>query len=101
MAKIRRFFAGGNTSEGFYSFYHYMVKPDATRFFIIKGGSGTGKSTFMRYIGKEMASRGYELEYHHCSSDFNSIDGVVIKDLDIGLVDGTAPHEASSLSQLI
>ncbi|SMB80517.1 hypothetical protein SAMN00017405_0894 [Desulfonispora thiosulfatigenes DSM 11270] len=45
-----------------------------------------------KYIGKEMASRGYELEYNHCSSDFNSIDGVVIKDLEIGLADGTAPQ---------
>lgn len=90
--KIRRFFAGGNTSEGFYSFYHHMIKADATRFFIIKGGPGTGKSTFMKYIGEEMNDRGYNLEYHHCSSDKNSIDGVVITDLNIALVDGTAPH---------
>ncbi|SMB80500.1 hypothetical protein SAMN00017405_0889 [Desulfonispora thiosulfatigenes DSM 11270] len=42
-------------------------------------------------MGKEMVSRGYDIEYHHCSFDVNSIDGVVIKDLEIGLVDGTAP----------
>ncbi|MGN0144276.1 MAG: ATPase, partial [Clostridium sp.] len=35
---------------------------------------------------------GYSVEYHHCSSDNNSLDGVVIRELNIALLDGTSPH---------
>ncbi|GAW32944.1 hypothetical protein JDF658_27090 [Carboxydocella sp. JDF658] len=69
-----------------------MIEPDATRIFVIKGGPGVGKSTFMRRIGEAMLEQGYEVEFHCCSSDNNSLDGVVIPALRIALLDGTAPH---------
>ncbi len=90
--KIRKFFPGGNTSKGFYSFYNNIIEYDATRIFIIKGGPGVGKSSFMRYIGNEMLKKGYDLEFHCCSSDNNSLDGIVIPSLKIALIDGTSPH---------
>ncbi|WP_236860030.1 PRK06851 family protein [Candidatus Formimonas warabiya] len=62
------------------------------RVFILKGGPGTGKSTLMRNIGLEMAERGYNVEFWQCSSDNDSLDGVVIPDLKLAVVDGTAPH---------
>ncbi|MDI3548673.1 MAG: hypothetical protein PWR10_2325 [Halanaerobiales bacterium] len=89
--KIKNFFPGGNTSQGFYSFYDYL--PYKTeRAFIIKGGPGTGKSTFMKKIGYEMTEHGYNIEFHWCSSDNNSLDGVVIPALKLAILDGTAPH---------
>lgn len=89
----RHMFPGGNTSQGFYSYYKYILPQDeAARIFIIKGGPGTGKSTFMRKIASQMLDRGYDVEYMHCSSDSESIDGVVIPAIKIALVDGTAPH---------
>ncbi|MFZ7101832.1 MAG: PRK06851 family protein [Peptococcaceae bacterium] len=90
--KLREFFPGGNTSCGFHSFYDFIIDKDATRIFCIKGGPGVGKSTFMKAIGQEMLSRGFEVEYHNCSSDNNSLDGLVIPALRIALIDGTAPH---------
>lgn len=39
-----------------------------------------------------MAERGYDVEFHQCSSDNNSLDGVVIPALKIAIIDGTAPH---------
>lgn len=89
---IRRVFPGGNTGYGFHSFYHYMIKPDATRIFCIKGGPGVGKSTFMKSIGEHFQNQGYDIEYHCCSSDNGSLDGVVIPALEVALLDGTAPH---------
>lgn len=89
---IRRVFPGGNTGYGFHSFYHYMIKPDATRIFCIKGGPGVGKSTFMRHIGEHFLNQGYDIEYHCCSSDNGSLDGIVIPALEVALLDGTAPH---------
>lgn len=91
-SKLRKVFPGGNTCKGFYSFYDYIIEPDATRIFVIKGGPGVGKSTFMRKIGEEMLKRGYDVEFHCCSSDNGSLDGVVIPAIRVALLDGTAPH---------
>lgn len=90
--KPKKVFPGGNTSQGFYSFYDYIIEPDATRIFVIKGGPGVGKSTFMRKIGEEMLARGYDVEYHCCSSDNGSLDGIVIPAIQIAILDGTRPH---------
>ncbi|OAT79977.1 PRK06851 family protein [Desulfotomaculum copahuensis] len=90
--RLRKLFPGGNTCRGFYSFYDYIIEPDATRIFVIKGGPGVGKSTFMRKIGEEMLNRGYDVEYHCCSSDNGSLDGVVIPAIRVAMLDGTAPH---------
>ena len=51
-----------------------------------------GKSTLMRKIGEEFSSKGYSVEYHCCSSDTGSLDGIRIIELGIVLLDGTAPH---------
>ncbi|NLW60262.1 MAG: ATPase [Firmicutes bacterium] len=90
--RIRHFFAGGNTGVGFYSFYDQVVGPDPNRLYILKGGPGTGKSTFMKQIGTELAGRGFDLEYLHCSSDHHSLDGLLIPALKTAFLDGTAPH---------
>ena len=90
--KVRRVFPGNNTSEGFFSFYENIIKPDATRIFVIKGGPGVGKSTFMKNIGTTMLEKGYDVELHHCSSDNDSLDAVVVPALQVALLDGTAPH---------
>jgi len=91
--KIKHAFPGGNTSKGFHSFYDYILpQNEANRIIVMKGGPGVGKSTFMRRIGMEMCSMGYNVEFMHCSSDNNSLDGLVITDLKIAMIDGTAPH---------
>jgi hypothetical protein len=90
---IKEVFPGGNTYKGFYSFYDYIIPNDeANRIFCIKGGPGVGKSSFMKSVAKEFVDLGYDVELHHCSSDNNSLDGVVIKQAKVALLDGTAPH---------
>lgn len=96
---IKKVFPGGNTSQGFYSFYDYMLGPDAQKLFILKGGPGVGKSTFIKEVAETMLAKGYDLEFHYCSSDNDSLDGVVIPKLQIGVIDGTAPHLESSLTK--
>ena len=90
--RLRSLFPGGNTSQGFYSFYDNIVEPGANKIFVIKGGPGVGKSTLMRTIGNEMLENGYEVEFLRCSSDPASLDGVYFPELDIALIDGTFPH---------
>jgi hypothetical protein len=89
--KILNYFAGGNTARGFYSLYDSNLQ-GLERLFILKGGPGTGKSSLMKAIGAEWVDKGYDIEYLHCSSDTDSIDGVIIPALKVGIVDGTAPH---------
>ncbi|HHY78156.1 MAG TPA: hypothetical protein GX498_06575 [Clostridiales bacterium] len=89
---IRKFFLGANTYKGFHSFYEYVVPGTPNKLFILKGGPGTGKSTFLRKVANEFAKMGYDVEIHHCSSDNDSLDGVRIVQLNVAIMDGTAPH---------
>ena len=90
--KIRKVFPGGNTSEGFFSYYGYLLEKGTRRIFVIKGGPGVGKSTLMKKVANRLTELGYDLELHYCSSDNNSLDGIAILDAGIVMVDGTAPH---------
>jgi hypothetical protein len=91
--KERHLFLGGNTSKGFHSFYDYILSQEnANRILCMKGGPGTGKSTFMKKVAKHFSEKGYTLEYHHCSSDDSSLDGIVINELKLAILDGTKPH---------
>ncbi len=89
-------FPGSNTPQGFYSFYRDGLS-GLDRVFILKGGPGTGKSTLMRKIGIAMLERGYDVEFWQCSSDNDSLDGVIIPVLSVGVIDGTAPHNIDPL----
>ncbi|ABR49245.1 ATPase [Alkaliphilus metalliredigens QYMF] len=90
---IRRLFPGGNTSLGFYSHFDHIIDvKNANHVFFVKGGPGVGKSHMMKKIGYEMVDRGYDIEFHHCAADPDSVDAVVIPELKIAMLDGTAPH---------
>lgn len=89
----RHIYPGNNTPKGFFSYYDYILKQsEADTIVVIKGGPGVGKSTFMRITGEEMLKDGHDVDFMHCSSDNDSIDGIVIRDMNIALIDGTAPH---------
>ena len=89
--KILNYYAGGNTARGFYSLYESNIE-GLDRIFILKGGPGTGKSSLIKKVAKVWNEKGYDIELLHCSSDTSSVDGLVIRKLGIGIVDGTAPH---------
>lgn len=87
------FFPGGNTPQGFVSRFDDILPPEcARRMYFIKGGSGVGKSTFMRAVADYCADKGFAIEYFNCSSDPQSLDGIAIPALGVALMDGTAPH---------
>ena len=91
--RIRNIFPGGNTPQGFYSYYNDILpQRKAEKIFCIKGGPGTGKSTLMKAVGNHFAERGEDVDFLWCSSDPDSLDGVLLKKRRIALLDGTAPH---------
>ena len=73
MAKVKRMFLGSNSSKGFYSLFEQIRSENLDRYFIIKGGPGTGKSVFMKRIGEHVESMDLNIEYYHCSSDCNPL----------------------------
>ena len=89
--QAKHVFPGGNTPKGFYSLYHEGLT-GLNRIFILKGGPGVGKSTLMRELAELMLDSGYDTELWQCSSDNDSLDGVIVPALGIGIIDGTAPH---------
>ncbi len=86
------YFLGANSCRGFVSLYHDFPPDPAAFLHIIKSGPGTGKSSFLRRLGKEAEGRGMDVHYVLCSGDPDSLDGVYIPALGQAWVDGTAPH---------
>lgn len=88
---IKRF-PGGNTSQGFKSFFDNIIPKDVNIIFCMKGGPGVGKSSLMKKVVKEMINIGYDVDLYPCSSDPESLDAIVIKQLGVVMLDGTSPH---------
>lgn len=88
----RRFFFGGNTPSGFYSYYDNIIQTKRGYTIYIKGGAGVGKSTLMRKVGAAAEKKGSIVEYLHCSGDASSLDGVYLPERHFCVLDGTAPH---------
>lgn len=87
-------FAASNSAEGFKSYYDSVFdRSRLEHLYIIKGGPGTGKSSFMRDVGEYFEGLGRKVAYYKCSSDPDSLDGVII-DFGVAIIDGTAPHSA-------
>ncbi len=86
------YFAAANSGKGFVSYYAQIFERDGIRKrYILQGGPGTGKSSFMRRIAEHAEGRGMDVVYYSCSSDPDSLDGLIL-DGRIAILDGTAPH---------
>ncbi|MBR2926959.1 MAG: hypothetical protein IKC31_05235 [Clostridia bacterium] len=89
------YFVASNSARGFYSDYHACFDHARIgRVFAVKGGPGTGKNRFLREVAQKGEKVGYHCEYIYCSSDPDSLDGIILskgKDC-LALMDATAPH---------
>lgn len=91
--KIKGYFAGANSEKGFVNCFDRAVE-GIERLYILKGSSGCGKSSFMKKIAAAAEERGEWAERIYCSSDVASLDGVVLRERSVAVLDGTAPHAA-------
>lgn len=88
-----KYFLAANSTEGFVSFFKDSYDCfDGWHVYIIKGGPGTGKSSFMKRVALSLESKGIKTVYCPCSSDPDSLDAVILKDIKTVILDGTAPH---------
>lgn len=89
------FFASMNTAYGFHSDFHSIFDADRLRkIYILKGGPGCGKSSLMKSIAESAEAGGKTVERFFCSSDPNSLDGIIINENNVAIIDGTAPHQS-------
>ncbi len=90
---LPKYFLGANACGGFVSEFEKCYNPaDNWRAYIIKGGPGTGKSTLMKKVVKKATEKGIECILCPCSSDTDSLDGVILPDKKTVILDGTSPH---------
>lgn len=90
-AIYRRLF-GTNTPDGAVNTIDNLIEPLAKCYYL-KGRAGTGKSHFMKKVMKTAEDYGLDIELYHCSFDPNSIDMVLVPELDFCIFDSTDPHE--------
>ena len=100
MQLLTRYFASANGYFGFHSYFSEIFNPTSfTRIYVLKGGPGTGKSSFMKKLSKDLLAHGYAVEQIMCSSDPDSLDGIIAQGSEnrIAVIDGTAPHERDAM----
>lgn len=83
------FFMGALSPAGFHGYFDTLDAQDALHLYLIKAAPGCGKSTLMRCVAQKASGT---VEYIHCSSDPDSLDGAILWSKNTALVDATSPH---------
>jgi hypothetical protein len=89
--EIRYVLTSSNTSQGFYTFIPDLVR-GLRKIYILKGGAGSGKSTFIRLLGESLLEKGYEIEFWISAIDPVNPDGVYIPRLGAAVINGSLPQ---------
>lgn len=87
---LKRFF-GGATGDKYVDFVPELT--EGLKRYLIKGRAGTGKSTLMKAVAKHTEDLGYTTEIYYCGFDPNSVDMVLIPEMNVCIFDATLPHE--------
>lgn len=94
--KALHYFAGGNTAKGYFSLYGSAFK-DLSRVFMLKGGSRAYKSEYMKSISESFLAAGHSIEYLHCPSNNEWLDGFIIPSAGTGIIDDVVPDIRSHI----
>ncbi len=97
----QKYFASANGGNGFESYFDKIFDNSLfDRIYILKGGPGTGKSSIMKKMCENALNYGAICEQVLCSSDPDSLDGILIKSSKgrMAILDGTAPHTRDTLA---
>lgn len=80
------YYIAGNTAEGYYRLTESILK-ELDKCYVLTGGPGIGKSTFIKSVAEDLKGTTHFLEYLHSPSEPGSLDGLIIRDKRIALVD--------------
>lgn len=88
-----QYFLGANSPTGFTLFtLNSSSLERGPDYLYPKGRSGLWKIHPVRRVGARMEEEGLDTEYILCSGDPDSLDALLLPQLGVALVDGTAPH---------
>jgi len=76
-AGIRHYFLEAFTPYGYISLLGETLK-EIEKAYILSGGLGTGKSTMIKFIGIQLADRGYDVDYIRSSREPDSVAGLYL-----------------------
>lgn len=82
----KHYFAGVLTNDGLVDYIEELSAGCKKRY-IFKGPAGSGKSTVIHKLVRVAGQRGYFLEYYHCGLDGDSLVMVVIRNLQLALIE--------------
>lgn len=85
------YFLGAPAPKGFYSLYGRLAG-QAETVYILKGGPCCGKTKLLRRTARRSEELGEQVEYILCPGDPERLDGLVLPERKVALIDGTAPH---------
>ena len=97
---LKEYYASANGYKGFHSYFDSIFNsPEFKKIFVLKGGPGTGKSTFLKKVCNFAKANNLDFEIFRCSSDPKSLDGVIINngEVRVAILDGTSPHERDAV----
>lgn len=83
------FFMGALGPKGFQGYFDWLDAREQVPLYLIKAGPGCGKSTLMNRLAQASP---LAVERIHCSSDPDSLDGVIFSRPRAAIIDATAPH---------
>lgn len=83
----KHYFASALTADGMLN-YVDEVSSGCRKRYILKGPAGSAKSTVIKELASIFSEKGFILEYYHSGFDIESIDMVIIRNLEVVIIDG-------------
>lgn len=82
----KHYFASAITAEGMIN-YMDEISSSCQKRYVFRGPGGSGKSTVLSELAARARAKGFSLEYYHCGLEPESIQMIIIRNLQIALVD--------------
>lgn len=81
------YFAQGNTAHGAHFLYKSAFR-GLNKIFVLEGPQGTGKSTVIQHLADRLLDQGLHVQCFHSPLRPDELNGIIITDLKVGIVDG-------------
>jgi len=87
VVKPSHYFAHGNTAHGAH-FLYTSAFDGLNKIFVLTGPQGTGKSTVIQSLADSLLDKGLHVQNFHSPLRPNELDGIILTELKVGIVDG-------------
>lgn len=83
----KHYFASALTADGMINYIDEVSEACRKRY-VLKGPSGSAKSTIINELASIFNAKGFIMEYYHSGFDVENLDMVIIRNLQVALIDG-------------